>query len=349
VREALVKIGSNVIPLGLELDRSPMHVQVRRSALDLAALRELLPPDRPPLAGRFHVETLDIQLDPLRISGNAALDELTTKLEHGPIRVSGPVRGLGKQIALESGSAVVGDQTIAISASYDLESGAIAATYDTANTQLGSLLAALSGRSEVDGTLTANGLLTAASPDVSALAGGGRIDIRPGRIAGFSLAKSLMGTLAALPGAAAAAGGKDLSRYDDERFERLSADYQIAGGRVSTENLELAYQSATAFLHGSIGMSDRSLDLAGRIVLSREADADLAGAKRAKERVIPIAHIGGTLDAPRVELDRKTLAALTLAYGGNDKTREKLDKALGPGASEAVEDFLGNVLGGKKK
>ena len=290
-----------------------------------------------------------MQVDPLRITGNAALDGLETKLEHGPIRVSGPVRGFGKQIALENGSAVIGEQTIAISASYDLESGAIVANYDTANSQLGALLAALSGRGEVDGTLAAKGQLTASSPDVSALAGTGRIDISPGRIQGFSLAKSMMGTLAALPGVAAGVAGKDLSRYDDERFERLSADYQLAGGRVSTENLELTYQNATAFLHGSVGIGDRSLDLAGRIVLTRDADAEIAGTKRAKERVIPIAHITGTLDAPRVLLDQKTLAALALAYGGNDKTREKIDKALGPGASEAVEGILGNLLGGKKK
>ena len=75
----------------------------------------------------------------------------------------------------------------------------------------------------------------------------------------------------------------------------------------------------------------------------------MAGAKRAKERVIPIAHITGTLDAPRIVLDQKTLAALALAYSGNDRVREKLDKALGPGGSEAVEDLLGNILGGKQK
>jgi hypothetical protein len=128
-----------------------------------------------------------VQIDPLRVTGNGALDNVETKLEHGPIRVSGPVRARGTQIALENGSAVVGDQTIAISATYDLESGAIAASYDTANSQLGALIAALSGRSEVDGTLTSQGQLTASSPDVNALAGTGRIDIRPGRIQGFSL------------------------------------------------------------------------------------------------------------------------------------------------------------------
>jgi AsmA protein len=349
VREALVKIGTNVIPLGLELERRPMLIHVRRSAIDLASLRELLPPDRPSLSGHLHVDALDVQIDPLRVTGNAALDNVETKLEHGPIRVSGPLRGKGRQIALENGSVVIGEQTIAISATYDLESGAIAASYDTANSQLGALIAALSGRGEVDGTLSSKGQLAAPTPDVNALAGAGRIDIRPGRIQGFSLLKSLMGSLAALPGVAAAASGKDLSRYDDERFERLTADYKIADGRVSTENLELAYQNATAFLHGSVGMNDRSLDLAGRVVLSKEADADLAGEKRSRERVIPIAHITGTLDAPRVEIDQKTLAGLALAYGGNDKTREKIDKALGPGASEAVEDLLGNILGGKKK
>jgi hypothetical protein len=326
-----------------------LRVQVRRSAIDLASLRELFPPDRPPLGGHFHVEALDVQLSPLRITGNAALDNLETTLEHGPIRVSGSLRGLGKQLALENGSAVLGDQTIAINATYDLDTGGITASYDTANSQLGALLAALSGRGEVDGTLTSMGQLTASSPEVDALAGTGRIDIRPGRIQGFSLAKSLMGTLAALPGLAADARGKDLSRYDDERFEYLSADYRVANGRVATENLELAYRNAKAFLRGSVGMSDRSLDLEGRVVLTREADAEIAGEKRAKERVIPIAHITGTLDAPRIVLDQKTLAALALAYSGNDKVREKLDKALGPGGSEAVEGLLENLLGGKKK
>ncbi len=349
LREALVKIGTNVIPLGFDLTKRPLRIQVRRSAIDLASLRELLPPDRPALGGHFHVEALDVQLDPLRIQGNAGLDQVETKLEHGPIRISGPLRGLGQKVALENGSAVVGDQTITIDATYDLESGAIDASYDTANSQLGAMLAALSGRSEVDGTLTSKGKLAASSADVRALAGAGRIDIRPGRIQGFSLAKSMMGALAGLPGLAATASGKDLSRYDDERFELLSADYRIADGRISTENLELVYQNAKAFLHGSVGISDRSLDLAGRVVLTREADAELAGEKRAKERVIPIAHITGTIDAPRIVLDQKTLAALALAYSGNEKVRGQIDKALGPGASEAVEDLLGNILGGKKK
>jgi uncharacterized protein involved in outer membrane biogenesis len=350
VRDTLVKFGANVIPLSLELGRSPMHVHVKKSLLDLGKLRELLTPDRPPLAGIIHVDALDIQLDPLRIDGNAVLDGVETTLEHGPIQVSGPVHGSGRVIALEKGSALIGGQTIAINATYDLESGATTADYDTRNTQLGQLLAALSGRSEVDGTLASNGKLEASKPELGALAGGGRMEVRPGRIQGFSLAKALAAPLAGIAGVAKAAEGATPGSVEDETFEHLSADYRIADGRVSSENLELKYRNATAFLHGSVGMSDRTLDLAGRIVLTKEGDAELTGSsKRAKERVIPIAHITGTVDSPRIALDQKTLAALALAYSGNDKVREKIDKALGPGGAEAVEDFLGNLLGGKKK
>lgn len=350
VRDTLVKFGANVIPLSLELGRSPMHVHVKKSLLDLGRLRELLTPDRPPLAGVIHVDALDITLDPLRIDGNAVLDGVETTLEHGPVRISGPVHGSGREIALEKGSSIlIGGQTIDIVATYDLESGASTANYDTSNTQLGQLLAALSGRSEVDGTLASNGRLEASKPELAALAGGGRMEVRPGRIQGFSLAKALAAPLAGIAGVAKAAEGATPESVEDETFEHLSADYRIADGRVSSENLELKYRNATAFLHGSVGMSDRTLDLAGRIVLTKEGDAELTGSKRAKERVIPIAHITGTVDSPRIALDQKTLAALALAYSGNDKVREKLDKALGPGGAEAVEDFLGNLLGGKKK
>ena len=347
---ALVKFGANVIPLALDLGRRPMHVHVQEVAARSGALPRA--PDRP-RARRSRGSSTSTRSTSRSIrfastetrSWTASRPSSST----GPMLLSGPVHGSGKQVSLENGSALIGGQTIAISGSYDLESGAIAARYDTTDTQLGALLAALSGRSDVDGTLGSNGEFTAAKPEVDALAGSGRLDIRPGRIQGFSLMKSVMGSLAALPALAAESRGKDLSRYDDESFDHLSADYRIADGRLSTENLELAYQNATAFLHGSVGLSDRTLDLAGRIVLSKEADADIAGAKRARERVIPITHITGTVDAPRVELDAKTLASLALAYSGNDKVREKIDKTLGPGGAEAVEGLLNDLLGGKKK
>ncbi len=350
LREALVKIGQNELPLTLELAKQPLKVHLGKTTLDLAKLRELLPPDKPALSGRLVVQGFDVQLTPLRVVGNATLDGVETKLEHGPVTISGPVRGKGESIELEHATALVGGQKIDVTASYMLANGAISADYGIARAQLVSLVEALSGRKELDGTLDTAGHVETRSAGLETLGGHGKIAIQPGRIQGFSLAKQVMGSLAALPGLALAAKGKDVSKYESEEFDHLTADYTIVDGRVHTENLELAYQDATAYLHGSIGIFDRALDLSGKVVLAKKVDAQLAGAKSARERVIPISRVTGTYDAPRLELDQKALAALASAYTSDERVKRKLDKALGPGAGEAVQGVLDGLLnGGNKK
>jgi AsmA protein len=349
LREALVKIGQNELPLTLELAKQPMKVHLGKTTLDLAKLRELLPPDKPSLSGHLAVQGFDVQLSPLRVVGNATLDGVETKLEHGPVSISGPIRGKGETVEVENATAIVGGQKIGLSARYTLETGAISADYDAAKSELGELVAALAGRKELDGTLDTNGHLETRRSGLETLAGGGKIAIRPGRIQGFSLAKQVMGSLAALPALALAAKGKDISKYEQEEFDHLTADYTIQDGRARTENLELAYQDVTAYLKGSVGLFDRTLDLTGKVVITKKADAQFAGTTRAKERVIPITRVTGTYDSPRIELDEKTLAALAYAYAGDERVRKKLDKALGPGAGEAVESVLDGLLGGGSK
>jgi len=349
LREALVKIGQNELPLTLELARRPMQVHLGKTTLDLAKLRELLPPDRPALSGRLAVQGFDVQLQPLRVVGGATLDGVETKLEHGPVTISGPLRGKGETMNLEHATALVGGQKIDVTAGYALETGAISADYGIAKAQLVALVEALSGRKELDGMLDTAGHVETRAAGLQTLGGSGKIAIRPGRIQGFSLARQVMGSLAALPALALAAKGKDISKYESEEFEYLTADYTISDGRVHTENLELAYQDVTAYLHGSIGIFDRALDLSGKVVIAKKADAQFAGTKSARDRVIPISRITGTYDAPRLELDQKALAALAYAYAGDERVKKKLDKALGPGAGEAVEGVLDGLLGGGNK
>jgi len=352
LREALVKIGQNELPLTLDLAKKPMVVHLSKTTLDLAKLHELLPPDKPPLGGRVQIQGFDVQLQPLRVTGNGTLDEVETKLANGPVTISGPLRGRGESVGVENATALVGGQKIGISASYALESGTVTADYDIGKANLGQLVEALAGRKELDGTLDTGGHVEMRSAGLSTLGGKGKIAIQPGKIQGFSLVKQVMGSLAALPALALAAKGKDISKYEQEEFEHLTADYTIADGRVHTDNLELAYQDATAYLKGSVGLVDRALDLTGKVVLTKKADAEFAGQGRSKERVIPISHIGGTYDSPRVELDQKTLASLAYVYVGDDKVRKKLDKALGPGGADAVQGVLDGLLGGggnKKK
>jgi len=353
LREALVKIGANELPLTLALAKQPMRVHLNRTSLDLAKLRELMPPDKPPLAGRVNVDGFDVQLQPLRVTGDATLAGVETNFAHGPITLNGPVRGKGESVGLENGTVLIGGQKLGLSASYTLESGALHASYDAAKAQVGELVNALSGRKELDGTLDSNGQFETRSAGLDTISGAGKFVIHPGRIQGFSLAKQVMGSLAAVPALALAAKGKDISKYEQEEFDHLSADYTIADRRVHTENLELAYQDATAYLHGSVGLFDRTLDLAGRVVISKNADATLtsSGGAKAKERVIPITHVGGTWDSPKLELDEKALAAVGSVYLSDPKVKKKLDKALGPGGGDAVQGVLDGLLGGggKKK
>jgi len=346
LRDALVKIGQNELPLTLELAKKPMKVHLGKTTLDLAKLRELLPPDKPPLAGRVAVEGFDVQLQPLRVVGNATLDGVETKLANGPITISGPLRGRGETVGVENATALVGGQKIGLSASYALETGAVRADYSVAKAQLEPLVDALAGRKELDGTLDTGGHVEMQAGGINTLDGSGKLAIQPGKIQGFSLVKQVMGSLAALPALALAAKGKDISKYEKEEFEHLTADYTISDGRVHTENLELAYQDATAYLRGSVGLVDRALDLTGKVVLTKKADSEFAGGARAKERVIPISHVGGTYDSPKIELDEKTLASLAYIYVGDDKVRKKLDKALGPGGADAVQGVLDGLLGG---
>ena len=65
--------------------------------------------------------------------------------------------------------------------------------------------------------------------------------------------------------------------------------------------------------------------------------------------MVPIAGVTGTLDRPRVRLDRNALAALAAEYATGAELNEALDKTLGPGTGEAVQGLLEQLLKGGRK
>jgi hypothetical protein len=68
--------------------------------------------------------------------------------------------------------------------------------------------------------------------------------------------------------------------------------------------------------------------------------------------VIPLAHIGGTLEKPRVEITRETAVALAVELGTGRKRgrlEEKIDERLGEGAGREILGTLEQILGGKRK
>ena len=339
--EVQAELGRAKLALRPDLERNRISARGRVALADLAGV---LDPSLPLSGGAVELEDLGAELVGTRLFGRALLDRLAIQGPKGPIELSGSAVARGRTIVLENGSALVGGEKVALGGSYDLDSRKARVTSSTQAAKLGALLGAFAEGVPLEGTLASNADLELAG-GIDTLHGQGRIDIRPGQIHGFSLLRQTLGELAALPALIARAKGKDLSRFEEESFEELSADFRVDGGKLSTENLLLRYAHGLASLHGSVGLVDRALDLSGKLELGREVDAEL-GKTAGKPTVIPITHIGGTLDAPRVKLDREVLAQLALTFAGNDRLRKKLEDKLGPGGADLIDGLL---RGGQKK
>jgi hypothetical protein len=67
-----------------------------------------------------------------------------------------------------------------------------------------------------------------------------------------------------------------------------------------------------------------------------------------REKVIPLAHIGGTLSEPRVQLTREAVVAFA-ASPRRTELEQKIDERLGEGSGREVIDALEGLLGGRKR
>ena len=186
-------------------------------------------------------------------------------------------------------------------------------------------------------------------PDLARISGGGSFAITDGKLHGFSLLRELLGELVGVGQLVAQLKGKDLSRFEEEEFELLSADFRLAGGYLASENITLVYENATAYLRGRIGLADGALDLSGRVELSEEVEEELGGTPDGRVSVIPIPVIAGTLASPRVRFDRRALAQVAVELGSGGRLRDKLEEKIGKDAADAVQDLLRDILGGKKR
>jgi hypothetical protein len=341
--EVLLELGRARLVLAPDLERGRASASGR---IEIEQLEGVLDPQIPLRSGAVVLQGLGAEFASRKLFGRALLERLVIAGPKGPIELSGTVIADGNTLTFENGDAVIGGEKVAIGGAYDLQSESARLRGSTQGAKIGSLAAAVYDDVHLDGMLVSDATFELGPGiGIESLRGTGRFDIRPGQIRGFSLMRQVLGELAALPLLVAKVKGKDLSRFEQEEFEELSADFAVQDGKLSTENLLLRYAHGSAQLRGSIGLVDRALDLRGKLELSREVDSEL-GKVQGDPTVIPLAHIGGTVSSPRVRLDRETLAQLALAYTGRDRVREKLEEKLGKEGAGAVEDILDKVLGG---
>jgi hypothetical protein len=197
---------------------------------------------------------------------------------------------------------------------------------------------------------------------LDALSGNLGLDIVGGRIVGVSLLEAVLGSFGSrIADALRQQGGKDWERFTSDQFESLRATLHIADGRVLTEPIALTYPDWGAELEGPIRLADLALDLRGRLTIKETLDAALARAFGARDgyapktRVVDLASVRGELGAPKVQITGSAVATLAAAYAGQverEELKKRIEKELGPGSGEIVDqglEVLQGVFGGKKK
>jgi hypothetical protein len=345
LRDVALKLGSQTLVLDVELEPA-VSVAVHPGAVDLAGLGPAGGGGADALAGTLRFEPTTVGGAPLAVRGALRLDSLVLPGPHGPIRLGGSLAGQGDRVVTDDLESAIGGQTVRANAVYLLPREQLTGRIETKGSDLAALLGALADYHDLSGTLDAHfdfhGMsLQRGAAGGAFLGGTGKIDVTQGRLRGFSIVKAVLGELAAAPELVARLAGKDLGRFDDDRFERLSADYKLVRQRIETENLLLVTRHGRAELQGWVNLLSSELDLRGRLVMAPLAESELTGLPPAVgERVIPISAIGGTLSRPRVRLDPAATAQVASSLLEQGKLKEKLEEKLGEGGAGVVQDVL---------
>jgi hypothetical protein len=355
--------------------RPRMRLELEAPAIDVGAIAPLLPTlaEMKP-AGNASISKLVVQTEPLELAGSARIDSLRLSVEGGgPVTLSGLFEAAGARIASRELTALIGEQTVPLNVTVDDLSGApryrVRANAEKADVD--ALVKALTGTGgTLTGALTSNmsveGPLGGTQSALETLAGDCSLDIREGRMRGVSLLRHSMERLGALGDVAlalgAAKGGKTLQRFYEDDFESITGNFRIAAGKARTDDLKLVYRHYTVDLKGLYGLLDSGLDFSGKLTIDPEVTAAMvepaAGSTEppaetpGRRRVIPLAHVGGTLTEPRVSITREAALALATELGTGQRRGEleqKIDERLGEGAGKEILGTLEGILGRRKQ
>ncbi len=214
---------------------------------------------------------------------------------------------------------------------------------------VGAFTERISGPLRFDARLDAP--LGSVQPLVDTVSGTVDFVLGPGTAKGFSVVRDGLersgSLLDAVLAAGKAFGGRDVQRLYGDGYERIAGKLRLGGGLARFDPLEAVYREYRADLRGSVRLVDRALDAKGEIFF---ADAEGAGALRGQ--TIRIAHLGGTLDRPRVELSAEDVARV--AAGAARPTLERklaplLDRLQGDKDGKSPLGALQELLQGRKR
>lgn len=351
----------------------PLRVEIDSAVADLDGAESLIAAlAAAPPTGRVRAEKLRFVSDPPALVGVVRFDGLAVTPSNldAPILVRGGLVAQGTELRSRDLELVAGGQSLAVdlrlldlfgTPRYEIEANA-------RETDSNALMKAFAGKPDtLYGPLSLRGNFRGAvdptRPFLDALSGEVEFSIDRGRLVGASLLEATFGELGALRELGSAAvdagrlfAGEHVDQYYGDEFERIYGSLRVSGSTAYAEPLALLYSSYGADLIGTVHLVDLSLDMKGRLTLFEEIDASIAaevGAEgyQPRRRVIPLASVRGTLDAPDVKVAGDAGADFAARYARDlygSKLRGLIDRELGEGAGSAIEGALEGLFGGDR-
>ena len=320
------------------------------------------------------IQGLVYQHDPLAIQGSLRAEGLHVDFKDGGgLSLSARLLGQGQSVILSDGNLSAGDQHLSITGKVEELSGKLpfklnveTPTPIRANAFLSGLSPtledALYGPVMLRTQLTGSGAQLGSEAEFfDSLNGTLNLQMgkaiegvdEGGRIVGFSLLSSLFssmakyGQLTRLTHLLLGDKAPDLSDQTEDAFEKAELISKVDRGVCEIQSAELVETSYSAKLLGNMRLIDLSLDLRGQIQLGEKTSAVLGTSSESGNIAIPIAHIGGTLSAPKVDLSESAVLALSRQLVSKNVAVKTVldgtDKVL-PGAGSLLGSGLDTLL-----
>ncbi len=195
---------------------------------------------------------------------------------------------------------------------------------------IGPLVKDLMGRDALEGRGNLAVDVTAAGPTVNALkkalAGSARVELKDGAVKGINLTEALRKTRAAFGSKSAREEPADTSKRTD--FSAMSASFVIRGGVARNDDLDVRAPALRVGGAGDIDIGNSKLDyLARATVVATVKGQGGADLEHLKGLTIPV-KLSGPFDAPKYEVDYRSLAGDAATAKVKEKAKEKVERKL---------------------
>ena len=270
---------------------------------------------------------------PVDLSGLKGL-RADGKLAFGALQVQGlkladvkaQLRAADGRADLEPHSAKLYEGTLQGALSLNASGNRLALKETLANVAIGPLVKDLMGRDALEGRGNVTLEVAAAGASVNAmkksLGGTARVALRNGAVKGFNLTEALRKTKAAFGSKSAQQQSSDPSQRTD--FSEMTASFVIRNGVARNDDLDVKAPLVRLGGAGDIDIGNSQLNYVARATVVATAkgqggaDLDhLAGL------TVPV-KLTGTFDAPKYEIDYRSLATDAVKAKAKEKLQEKL-------------------------